>query len=222
MISIVICPAIRLVSLTALTALALATATVAEGTVVDLVASRSNDSTTYKPVVRFTPAGGEALQFTSGMGSNPPAYAQGEKVSVFYKAREPQNAMISGVFSLWGGPLILGGLGTVFFLIGGGIMLFGRLAAQREAHLRAHGTPVQAKFQGVEVNRSLTVNGAHPFRVVTQWQDPASAELHIFKSANLWFDPSDHIKAQAITVYIESGNPRKYWVDLSFLPKLAG
>ncbi len=147
----------------------IAGASVAQGTVVELVRSQSgSDSPTYRPVVRFN-ANGRAVEFVSSSGSNPPSYSRGEKVEVFYQPSKPQNAMINGFFSLWGGPLIVGGLGAVFF----------------------------------------------------QWQDPATSELHIFKSNNLWFDPSEHIKQQQITVFIEGGNPKKYFVDLSFLPKLA-
>jgi len=199
----------------------IAGASVAQGTVVELVRSQSgSDSPTYRPVVRFN-ANGRAVEFVSSSGSNPPSYSRGEKVEVFYQPSKPQNAMINGFFSLWGGPLIVGGLGAVFFLVGGSILVVTRLKGQRDEHLRTHGTPIQTKYQGVEINRGLEVNGAHPFRVVTQWQDPATSELHIFKSNNLWFDPSEHIKQQQITVFIEGGNPKKYFVDLSFLPKLA-
>jgi Protein of unknown function (DUF3592) len=197
-------------------------ASVAQGTVVELVRSQSgSDSPTYRPVVRFNASDGQAIEFTSKMGSNPPSYRKGEKVEVFYKPADPQNAMINGFFSLWGGPVIVGGLGAVFFLVGGGIWLFARLKGQRDEYLMTHGTPIQTKFQSVELNNSLTVNGANPFRVVTQWQDPATSELHVFKSNNLWFDPSDYIKQRQITVFIEANNPKKYFVDLSFLPKLA-
>ena len=197
-------------------------ASVAQGTVVELLRSQSgSDSPTYRPVVRFNAAGGQAVEFTSRAGSNPPSYRKGEQVEVFYKPADPQNAMINGFFSLWGGPSIVGGLGTVFFLIGGGIWLFTLLKGQRDDYLRTHGTPIQTKFQTVELNKSLTVNGSNPFRVVTQWQDPATSELHVFRSNNLWFDPSDYIKQRPITVFIEGSNPKKYLVDLSFLPKLA-
>jgi hypothetical protein len=197
-------------------------ASLAQGTVTELVRSQSGgDSPTYRPVVRFNAADGQAVEFVSSAGSNPPSYSKGEKVEVFYKPSDPQKAMINGFFSLWGGPLIVGGMGAVFFLIGGGIWLFSRLRGQRDEYLRTRGTPIQTKFQNVELNRGLTVNGANPFRVVTQWQDPTTSELHVFRSNNLWFDPTDHIKQGQITVFIEGNNPKKYFVDLSFLPKLA-
>lgn len=199
----------------------LAEATKAEGTVVDLVQSRSSDSTTYRPVVHFINQNGQKIEFMSTTGSNPPSYSKGQKVEVLYRPTEPQNAKINGFFSLWGGSVIVGGLGGVFFLIGSGIILAGSLKSRKDEFLRKNGMPIETEYQSVEQNTALTVNGRHPFRVLTQWQNPSTSELHIFESNNLWFDPSSYIKSRKITVFIEKNNPKKYFVDLSFLPRLA-
>ena len=192
-----------------------------EGTVVELAKSRSSDSTTYRPVVQFTSQSGQAIEFVSSTGSNPPSYSKGQKVEVLYLPKDPKNAKISGFFSLWGGSAILGGMGGVFFLIGTGIILAGTMKSRRDEYLRKNGTPIETEYQSVELNTALSVNGAHPFRVLTQWQNPSTSDLHIFKSNNMWFDPSSYIKSKKITVFIEKDNPKKYSVDLSFLPKLA-
>jgi hypothetical protein len=202
----------------------LAQASSAQGTVIDLVrssSSSSNSSGTWAPVVRFVTAKGEKIEFTSGTSSNPPSYSKGENVEVLYDAGKPQDARIKGFVSLWLGPMIVGGIGLIFFLIGGGIVLAGVLHGRKEEYLKQNGTRILTTFQSVELNTSLAVNGRHPFRVFTQWTNPTTSEIHIFQSDNLWFDPSPHIKNQTITVFIEPGNPKKYFVDLSFLPKLA-
>jgi hypothetical protein len=201
----------------------LAQASTAQGTVVELVQSRSrsSNSSTYAPVVRFVTAKGEKIEFTSGAGSNPPSYSQGESVEVLYEPGAPRDARINGFDSLWLGPTIVGGIGSIFFLIGGGIALASALQGRKVEYLTQNGTRILTTFQSVELNTSLTVNGRHPFRVFTQCANPSTSEIHVFKSDNLWFDPSPHIKDRAITVFIEPGNPKKYYVDLSFLPKLA-
>jgi hypothetical protein len=205
----------------------LAQASTAQGTVIELVHSRSssssssNSSGTWAPVVRFVTANGEKIEFTSGTSSNPPGYSQGESVEVLYDAGKPRDARINGFGSLWLGPMIFGGLGSIFFLIGGGIILFSVLHGRKEEYLKQNGTRILTTFQSVELNTSLAVNGRHPFRVFTQWTNPTTSEIHVFASDNLWFDPSPHINNRAITVFIEPGNPKKYYVDLSFLPKLA-
>jgi hypothetical protein len=90
-----------------------------------------------------------------------------------------------------------------------------------ESFLKTNGVPVEATFESVEQNTSMKVNGQSPWRVLAQWLDPATSQVHVFKSDNLWFDPSDYIKDRKINVFMDRGNPKKYYVDLSFLPKLA-
>jgi hypothetical protein len=201
-------------------------ATAAEGTVVELVPSTSTDndghrSTTYRPVVEYQAGEGEPRTFTDGMGSSPPAFDVGERVTVLYDPARPTDARIRATFSLWGVPMIVGGIGAVFAVLGG-VLLGVRAAGQRRAEaLRLNGRRVQARFQAVEVNTSLSVNENHPWRIVCQWQDPATGLLHLFKSENLWFDPTPYIHAAELTVFVDPQRPRRHHVDVSFLPKLA-
>jgi len=192
-----------------------------EGTVVELVRSQSSDSTTYRPVVQFNSQNDQAVEFVSSTGSNPPSYSKGDKIEVLYHSKDPQNAKINDFFSLWGGPVIFGGMGGVFFLVGVGIILVGALKDRKDEYLKKNGMTIETEYQRVELNTALSVNGKHPFRVLTQWQNPLTSELHVFTSNNIWFDPTGYIKTETIKVFIEKGNPKKYYVDLSFLPKLA-
>ena len=195
----------------------------AQGTVVELVRERSgnNNSYNYKPVVKYKTSEGKMIEFTSTTGSNPASYSVDEKVPVLYLAAEPQSAKIKSFFSLWGAVLIVGGFGSIFFLIGSGMLLFTKLKNNKEQYLKQHGVPIKTKFQSVQLNEGFEVNGRNPFQVLTQWQNPSTSEIHVFKSNNLWFDPTDHINESLITVFIERNNPNKYHVDLSFLPKVA-
>lgn len=201
----------------------------AEGTVIDLIESRSSSSSsnhsssgyTYAPKVQFATEQGQAITFITSSSSNPPSYNVDEKVEVLYLADQPNAAKINGYFDLWGGATILGILGSVFFAIGAGIMLFSHFSSRKKNHLTTSGEAIQADFQNVELNESISVNNTHPFRILAQWVNPNTAELHIFKSENIWFDPTNHINNKKIKVYIQPNNPKKYHVDISFLPKLA-
>jgi hypothetical protein len=193
----------------------------APGTVIKLEHSRSSSSTSYYPVVRYRTAAGQEITFRSSFGSNPPSHAVGEAVEVLYNESDPSDARIKSFFALWGGAAIIGSIGAVFALVGGGILYWRRRAAELAQYLRRHGMPVQTDFQNVELNTALRVNGRHPWRIVTQWKNPASGELHLFHSASLWFDPTSHIGTRQITVYLDRRNPKRYHMDVSFLPKLA-
>jgi hypothetical protein len=198
----------------------IATADRAEGIVIALRQQHSSNSTTYVPIVRFQLARRQ-IEFDTGIGSKPPRYSVGERVPVLYPPANPYQAKIDSFFSLWGGPTIVAGIGGVFFLIGVGMMLATRVQKRTDDRLMHEGMPIQADFQQVDLNTSLSINGRHPFRVLTQWQDPATSRIHIFASHNLWFDPSKYITQKQIRVYVDRTNPKRYYVDLSFLPQLA-
>lgn len=197
-------------------------AVTAEGTVVELVRSRSSDSVSYYPVVVFEDASGRHVEFQSNTGSNPPSYSRGETVTVLYERANPESARINGFFSLWGGATIVGGLGLVFGLVGGGMLVFGAARGRSKDYLQKNGVQVHAKFQSVEHNTNLTVNGRSPYRIVCQWQHPQTKVVHLFRSENLWFDPSDHIPGDTVPVLVDESNLKRYWVDTSFLPQVAG
>lgn len=199
----------------------LAEAIKAPGTVVELVASQSSDGTTYRPIVQFKRQNGQTVTFESSTGSNPPSYSQGQRVEVFYRPTAPQDAEINDFFSLWGPPAICGTLGAAFFAFGGGFILASRLRKRMNAYLQENGRRIETDFQSVELNTSFTVNGRHPFRIVTQWQNPTTSELHVFRSDDIWFDPTNYIKSKKIAVFTDENNLKRYYVDLSFLPKLA-
>jgi hypothetical protein len=171
-------------------------------------------------VVRFK-HGATLIEFTSSASSNPPGYHVGETVPVLYLDSNPYNAKLNSFFSLWGGALILGCIGAVFLSIGGAMILLPLRRKRVDDYLAHQGVPIEADIQSVGINTDVSMNGRNPFRIVAQWQDPASSQVYVFESHNIWFDPSSYIKQKTIRVFLDKANPKKYYVDVSFLPQLA-
>lgn len=200
-----------------------------DGTVIDVVRSgslaalsgnstRKKDSVTYHPVIVFETESGSMIEFKSSTGSNKKNYAKGEMVEVMYQPSSPQQARMSDFFSLWGASAILGGLGSVFFMVGFSIFFFGNRRKKKIAYLKKNGMSVEASLHSVAVNSSLKVNGKNPYQIFAQWKDPRTSTLHTFRSENIWFDPTPHIKDEKMRVLLEKNNPEKYYVDIAFLP----
>jgi len=202
----------------------LAEAVHVQGEVIDLVESWSKDSdgSVYKPIVRYLTADDKEVEFVSSMGSYPPAYKVGETVEVLYLPDQPGSAEIKGFGEQWLGVLVLGFLGGIFFCIGAGITLVQWRRNRMNDDLRHKGNRILATYVGVERNTTLEVNGRNPFRVIAQWMNPETSEVHIFNSPNIWFDPTEYVKRDTLSVWIDQRNPKRYLVDISFLPKLAG
>lgn len=199
----------------------LATANKTNGVVIDLARTHSSHGTTYAPVVRFTSEDGTKIQFTSSAGSNPPSYSKGQKVDVFYNQTNPYDAKINSFMSLWGLSSIIGGIGALFLFVSAGINIATTIRKRADEYLQRNGMPIQTDFQCVSLNTSLKVNGRSPFRIFTQWNDVNTSEVHVFHSKNIWYDPTQYIDQKQITVFVDRKNLKKYFMDVSFLPKLA-
>lgn len=193
----------------------------AQGTIIDLVQSRNSESVSYHPVVKFIDADGQAVEFTSSTGGSASSYPLGDLVEVLYQPHNVKNARVKSFFALWGAAVFMAVLGAGFVFIGAVIFLFGMLRKRKKAYLQRSGVAVEAQIQAVELNQSLSMNGQNPFVILCQWLNPVTRQVHEFQSENIWFDPSPYIKQDAIKVLIEKDNPKKYYVDISFIPKLA-
>lgn len=192
----------------------------AEGTVTDLAFSRSSKgSGTYRPVVQFTTADGAIVHMTGATGSSPPAYARGDHVRVLYDKANPEHARLDSFAENWLAPLILGGLGSVFTLVGGGVLAAMVRKRKVRAWLTQNGMRVQAKFESVDYDTSLTVNGRHPWRLSCQWQHPVTQKVYLFRSDPIWYDPTAFIKRDQLDVLVNADDPKQYAVDISFLPQ---
>jgi len=140
-------------------------------------------------------------------------------VRVLYDPANPEHGKIDSFMEQSFGVLMLGGMGAIFGLVGGGIVGYQVRQRKVRAWLAQNGMRVRAKFEGVDYDTSLTVNGRHPWRLTCQWQHPATQKVYLFRSDPIWFDPSAFVKREELDVTVNADDPRQYVVDTSFLPK---
>lgn len=192
------------------------------GTVTQLIKTTSSEgSVLYQPRIRFTTDKGEQITFTSGTSSNPPSHKKGDVVDVYYQIDNPQKAKVKGFLTLWAAPILMAGIGLSFFMLGFSMLIKKTRTIRKVKALKANGQRIQAKVKHIGLNTSHKINGRSPYQIQAQWQNPSTSKVHIFKSEYLWFDPTDYVNEEEITVLIDRNNPKKYYVDVSFLPQLA-
>lgn len=189
-----------------------------QGTVIQMVSSRdTNGSYTSRPVVEFFDPAGTRHVFMSQVSSSPPNHSTGERVDVLYLPGSPENAVIDSFFERFFAPLVLGGMGALFAVVGGG-MLFAWLRHRRiVAWLRSSGLPIQARFVQCYWDTSVRVNGRSPFRVVCQAIHPGTGQLQSFKSDPIWVDLTQQLAGRDVRVFVDPAKSKHYAVDLSTL-----
>jgi len=204
----------------------LATAVSVPGVVKEIVwqESRSSNNTRggiYYPRISFRTADGQEISFITNTGSNPPSYRVNEPVTILYDPKQPYHAYIRSFTDLWLLPTILCPLGLVFCSFGVVAVIWKALNARKNDWLKRNGRRIQAEFTGVHLNTSVQVNGSSPYRLVCQWHDPATNKMHVFHSANIWFDPTNYVSGKTLDVLLDPENPHRYLVETSFLPEVA-
>jgi len=196
---------------------------VATGIVVDLVPSSSSSgpNRTYAPVVQFKTHRGKTIMARGSIGSYPPSYKKGDEVRVRYDPKDPLDISIDTFFELWFLPMILLGMGSVFGMVGMPMVLGSVLSARKIEWLRENGQVIMTEYQSVVLNQSERRGSQHPYQIVSQWLDPTANKVYVFRSRNLYFNPEKYIQTAQIPVRIDPQNPKKYWMDTSFLPEEA-
>jgi len=126
--------------------------------------------------------------------------------------------IMEGVMDAIIGPGVFLILGFVFGAIGGGVLYNEyRLRRRRETLMRT-GRRIQAKVVEIGMNRSISVNGRHPYIVTCQAN--VSGRETTFRSANIFGSLLLNV-GDELTVYLDFQNPDKYWVEVpeSFIQK---
>ncbi len=196
------------------------TAVHATGTVAELAEKEGSDnhSTIYYPVVEFTTADGRVMRFESATGSNPSMYRQGQEVKVLYNPADPAHAMIDSLMELWFAPMLLGFIGSLFSAIGFGIGIIQLAKKNKRDWLLSHGVRIQTVVKKVSLDSGISENGISPYIIISQYMDENTRKSYIFESEPIWYDPAEFV-GESVTVVVDPVNYKKYYMDLSFLPK---
>lgn len=189
------------------------------GVVVDIVSISSGTiDRDYTPVVRYVPRRGDTLTYQPTWSSSF-MYPIGQRVPVYFNPNRPEEAEIKSFTAQWFGTMISFLLGAVYGGIGGGMLLHAERKRRLMKWLKQPGNAecVKASIISVRKNTSYSENNIHPFHITCQWTQSATKRTFLFKSENMWFDPTPYLTSEMIDVLINPQNPRQYWVDISFL-----
>lgn len=197
----------------------LSNATTTEGTIVGFSKTKINSKTIYSPVIRFTSMTGNQIECASSTSSSIPSYNVGEKIEILYNVKSPHEVKVNDFSSKWGAISILILIGTVFSILGIKNIISEKKKIKELNHLKKFGKEINTDFQQVIYNTSRSINGKHPYQIVSQWLETSTNKIHEFTSDYIWYDPTLYIKSDKIKVIVNSQDFNKYFVDISFLPK---
>ncbi len=174
----------------------------------------------YYTTVMFKTEEGDEHEFKSKTSYSYRPYVNGEKLEVIYLASSPSSAIVNSFSEIWFMPILSGVLAVSIAGIGFGFKISEIYRRKLKEKLLAYGRKIETDYSGVERNTQIIINGESPFRIVSQWMDDSTNKVYEFYSDNIWYDPTNYAKDRKITVFVETDNFRKYFMDTTFLPEL--
>lgn len=143
------------------------------------------------------------------------SYYEGKVIKVYYTKNNPSKVDVDemGVLNL-----TFIGMGIIFFIIGLIPLTIKIIKNKHKQKLLNSGIVVNARFKEIIENTMYSVNGAHPYKIVCEYE--YNGKIYIFKSENIWNDPYNVINERRIEcfkVYVNPNNMNKYYVDISNL-----
>ena len=179
------------------------------GKITDVYVSRDTDGDTNRDVYVAFEVNGEEYSGHSSYSSS--GMREGQDIKIYYNPNNPNNFKVEGETTFT--TIIFGILGAVFFLIGFIPIVFDIFKNKGNQKLIQDGTLVHANIDEIRINPNVSVNGFNPYIIECSYKD-SSGGLYVFKSKNLYFNPSNLLDDQStIDVYVDMENPKKYFVD---------
>lgn len=137
---------------------------------------------------------------------------EGKEILILCDPENPEHIGTKGGVMLLCG--IFSGMGLLFT----GISLVPIGNSLRKASLRRRlrnsGRKLYATVEEIVQNRSLSMNGRHPYVIYCTYRDDYRDTLYRFKSSNIWTNPDPVLHpGDTIPVYVEEANYRHYFVD---------
>lgn len=90
----------------------------ADGLITSFATEMGRSGYLYYPVVQFTIPSRQTFTFKSSVGSSRSGYTVGQQVKVIYDTRNPQEAEIDSLTSLWLVPGCMVAMGLAFTILG--------------------------------------------------------------------------------------------------------
>lgn len=188
-----------------------------KGIVIEYSEDNSDRTTIYFPIILFHTEDNRNITFVASQGSSHFDYEIGEEVDVIYLPDNPQKVAINSFLGQYGGTLVLSSIGGIFFFTGAIPLFYLKRKANKNKQLLRDGLPIKAKISMIAINKRVRINNNSPYQIIAKHSNTSDNHVTRYISDYIFFDPTPYIKDEFVTVYIDKKNPKKYYLDISFL-----
>lgn len=180
-----------------------------DAVIIDFDSERDIDGETNKHAIIRYRADGIVYETTTNEYNS--SWNLGDHIEIYYNPDSPEK-FFTGFGSTFG-VLMLGLFGIVFACVGLIPTLISAKKSSNNQRLMQSGTKLEAKVVGFDYNENFSVNGRHPYIIEVESLFETGERCR-FLSGNVWEPLGEEILGRSADVYLEPGNPDKYFVDV--------
>lgn len=182
--------------------------TTVEATIVGIEEHYGNQDKT----LTFVEYSVDGQEYENSMNIYSSFWSVGDKITVYYNPENPNQikSEIPVILSI-----IFGAIGICFIIVGIIFFFVEKCSKKKKDYLLENGLSVTATVIHFEVNRNVSVNGRHPYKLEVEYDD--GLNIHRFRSDNVWENVTSDCIGETVKVYYEPNNMNKYYVDTAGL-----
>jgi len=180
-------------------------------TILELAPSSKGSS--VAPVVGFQDEQGFDIVYHSNIYTNMSDYNVGQEIAVWYLPSNPESEVVLDE-SDW-----MVYFPFIFMFTHGGVGIGGIVWLERKRRLRKwlndYGQEVKARFKKVDIHSGKSTH----YSILCEWKDPYTGIIHEFRSDYSNSNPEGLLAPNdgLLRVLLDPANPKRYWVDTTFL-----
>ncbi|HUX94577.1 MAG TPA: DUF3592 domain-containing protein [Bacteroidales bacterium] len=143
--------------------------------------------------------------------------SKGDKVEIWYDKADPQKIDFGDTIGYnTKGVLVTGFISLICFYLF--IRSFLKDSANKK--LINKGMKIFAEYVSVDRNEKYRMGDKNPWVIKCRWTDNRTNKEYYFRSKDYTIDPSPYLAGRNhIDVYVDPGDPGKFYMDSSFMPE---
>lgn len=154
-------------------------------------------------------------QYESILNAYSSSFYKGKNIEIYYDGDNPVDISSKELGLVM---LVMPCLGCIFTIIGGSGIASKIKKKAKKRKLIKKADIIYANYDNSSPNMLYSVNGLHPYVITCNWTDEIENKTYIFKSENIWYDPTRVISERNIItfpIYIDRGNMKNYYMDIN-------
>lgn len=175
---------------------------------IETIKTRNNGKTkiSYSVFIEYT---FEGVQYDNMLGYYSSGMHKGQVVKIYVDPESPTNIRSNSLLA----EILMIVMGLPFAIVGMCFVISSIRKTATKKRLLLEGEQMSGTITLVAMDRSLRINGKHPYKAEVEVIDPMTGEKYLYSSEGIMQDIT-WLTGESVTVYVDAADRSRYYVDI--------